>query len=197
MGLAASIKSLSAKQAIALLKQAQAGHTEYVSLKDVMDAKGNPTYEKAKCFVKVPGVEDIEWFVANPLDIHCSEDHKPRTRAPLLGVHTKSFLSDGWSPVAPEAKLKAAQEVAEPAKGGILNGLVVVELSEVGACVAAATSRLVTFGATVVKVEPPEGDVWRQKDPAVFRQLNHGKRSLVLDLDEPAGQRALVDLLAE
>ncbi|HEX2466180.1 MAG TPA: CoA transferase, partial [Thermoanaerobaculia bacterium] len=59
------------------------------------------------------------------------------------------------------------------------------------------------LGAEVVKIEPPEGDPLRQREPAdgvengaLFAYLNTSKRSLVLDLDSAAGRRELERLAA-
>jgi crotonobetainyl-CoA:carnitine CoA-transferase CaiB-like acyl-CoA transferase len=59
------------------------------------------------------------------------------------------------------------------------------------------------LGAEVVKVEPPAGDPVRFNAPgsapglsATFTCLNHGKRSLVLDLKTPAGRAALGRVVA-
>jgi crotonobetainyl-CoA:carnitine CoA-transferase CaiB-like acyl-CoA transferase len=50
---------------------------------------------------------------------------------------------------------------------------------------------LADLGADVVKVEPPEGDVSRtfgkRPESAYFRQQNAGKRSITVDLRDPAG----------
>ncbi len=52
---------------------------------------------------------------------------------------------------------------------------------------------LADFGADVVKVEPPEGDGMRSWPPLTdgysenFASLNRGKRSIALDLKDPAG----------
>jgi crotonobetainyl-CoA:carnitine CoA-transferase CaiB-like acyl-CoA transferase len=68
---------------------------------------------------------------------------------------------------------------------------------------------LADFGADVVKVEPPDGDAMRQWPPITegfsenFASVNRGKRSVVLDLKDPAARdaaRALVldaDVLVE
>ena len=68
---------------------------------------------------------------------------------------------------------------------------------------------LADFGADVVKVEPPEGDALRQWPPITdgysenFASLNRGKKSLALNLKDPADlerARALVlqaDVLVE
>ncbi|TSH90755.1 CoA transferase [Verticiella sediminum] len=61
-----------------------------------------------------------------------------------------------------------------------------------------ATQILAEYGANVIKLEPPEGDIMRgmgpMREPAmgpVFLNLNRGKRSLCLDLRTPRGQRVL------
>jgi crotonobetainyl-CoA:carnitine CoA-transferase CaiB-like acyl-CoA transferase len=73
-----------------------------------------------------------------------------------------------------------------------LEGIRVLEL---GGYQAAATAcrLLADLGADVVKVEPPAGDPFR---PAgnVFLALNHGKRSIVLDLATAPGQSAITGL---
>lgn len=66
-----------------------------------------------------------------------------------------------------------------------------------------ASQILTSLGATVVKVEPPGGDLMRTLAPATFAAVNRGKRSVVLDLkseDGLATMRALVrgaDVLIE
>jgi CoA:oxalate CoA-transferase len=60
---------------------------------------------------------------------------------------------------------------------------------------------LADLGADVVKVEPPEGDVSRQfgkrPESAYYRQQNVGKRSITVDLREPAGCELVRRLAAE
>ncbi len=86
-----------------------------------------------------------------------------------------------------------------------LSGLRVVELG-VWVAAPAAGALLADWGADVVKVEPPTGDPMRSafgslgigKDfpnPA-FGQDNRGKRSVVLDLRDPAARDRLEELLA-
>jgi formyl-CoA transferase len=81
-----------------------------------------------------------------------------------------------------------------------LEGIVVVAIEQ---AVAApfCTSRLADAGATVIKVERPEGDFARGYDQAAggessyFVWLNRGKQSVVLDLGRQDGRNTLEDLI--
>ena len=88
---------------------------------------------------------------------------------------------------------------------GPLAGLRVIDLTQVLAgpyC----TMLLADLGADVVKVEPPSGDVTRGWGPHLpgavsgsyggyFASVNRNKRSVCLDLKDPAGREALLGLL--
>lgn len=89
---------------------------------------------------------------------------------------------------------------------GALAGLRVLDLSQVLAgpfC----TQMLADHGAEVIKIEPPEGDPARRFAPfrpddaerafgGYFQSINRGKKSVVLDLKDPAGRDAFLGLVA-
>lgn len=85
---------------------------------------------------------------------------------------------------------------------GPLAGLKVVDLSAVVSGPMAA-GLLADQGAQVLKVEAPRGDLTRVVGPAkgdlsaLFAAINRGKRSIVLDLKQPAARAVLQDLLAD
>lgn len=88
-----------------------------------------------------------------------------------------------------------------------LDGIRVVELASFVAAPSAG-ALLADLGAEIVKIEIPEGEIYRHSRPRLqgikhdfpeapqFQMDNRGKRSLAIDLTKPAGQkatRALVD----
>ena len=77
-----------------------------------------------------------------------------------------------------------------------LKGKRVVDLSQLYPGPATAAT-LATFGASVVKVEPPQGDAAERMFPGTYRILNRGKEIVKLDLKSDAGRDALAGLVAE
>ncbi|MEG0922869.1 MAG: CoA transferase [Comamonas sp.] len=84
---------------------------------------------------------------------------------------------------------------------GALNGVRVLDLSSVifGPM---ASQVLADYGAEVIKIEPPGGDSTRYTGPAMesgmaamFMGSNRSKKSVMLDLKQPAAQEALHALL--
>lgn len=85
-----------------------------------------------------------------------------------------------------------------------LTGVRVIDFSQVmlGPC---ATQMLADYGADVIKIERPAGDLSRSSladDPdgpnnPVFRSLNRNKRSVALDLSKPEGKQVIYDLARE
>ncbi len=89
-----------------------------------------------------------------------------------------------------------ASPTSDDARPGALDGIRVLEFSQI---VAGPFGGVVLsdLGADVVKVEPPEGEGYRNQGAVVpgeskrFQSLNRGKRSFIIDLQQEEG-RALV-----
>jgi crotonobetainyl-CoA:carnitine CoA-transferase CaiB-like acyl-CoA transferase len=86
---------------------------------------------------------------------------------------------------------------------GPLDGVRIVDLSNM-LMAPYATQILGDMGADVIKVEAPEGDPVRGIGPlrhpgmgAIFINCNRSKRSIVLDLKNPAGLAVVIDLLKQ
>lgn len=82
----------------------------------------------------------------------------------------------------------------------LLQGVQVVEFCQVAAGPFCGML-LADFGASVTKVEPPEGDAMRQWPPLTqgysenFASINRGKKSVVLDLKNPVDRDLARDLV--
>ena len=85
---------------------------------------------------------------------------------------------------------------------GPLSGIRVLEFSQIIAG-PFGCQNLADMGADVIKVEPPEGEAWRQfsqfmpDESKWFHSLNRGKQSLVLSLREPEAQQIVHRLIPD
>src|SRR3546814_16555362 len=96
----------------------------------------------------------------------------------------------------------AAATIAEAMPSGPLTGLRVLDFTIMMAG-PACTRLLADLGADVIKVEAPEGDHIRTRPPlrsghsTYFGQLNCGKRSVALNLQQPESLSVVRRLVAE
>ena len=88
----------------------------------------------------------------------------------------------------------------------LFSGLKVIDAATVIAAPAAAMM-LADFGADVIKIEPPNGDMLRiikdvpetpeSADDYMWQMDGHGKRGITLDLKQPEGIEILRKLVSE
>ena len=84
---------------------------------------------------------------------------------------------------------------------GALEGIRILEFSQIIAG-PYACQNLAEMGAEVIKVEPPEGEPWRQfsqfypGEAKYFQSLNRGKNSLAIALQETAAQELIARLVS-
>ncbi len=83
----------------------------------------------------------------------------------------------------------------------LLDHITILEIAE-GVSGPVCGLQLADLGATVIKVEPPEGDRAREWGPplasgdsAIFEHLNRGKQSIVIDLKTSEGRETLEKML--
>src|SRR5438477_9126133 len=121
----------------------------------------------------------------------------PRTKRKALppssrNVHRNSAASEQPADRDLEGKAMASDN--------IFSGLKVVDLASFIAGPSAAVI-LSDFGADVIKVEPPSGDLWRighkippqpqAKEPYPWHLANRNKRGITLDLKNPGSRQVL------
>lgn len=133
---------------------------------------------------------------------------------PLRGYDAVVADLDGWrgspgiEPLVPDPVPSGLPEVTPVGRRGPVIGTLPLD----GLRVVEATNRmqgplaghlLRALGATVIKVEPPGGDIGRMVAPmagttgSFFLCFNRGKQSVELDLGTPSGRGDLIELLAD
>jgi crotonobetainyl-CoA:carnitine CoA-transferase CaiB-like acyl-CoA transferase len=111
---------------------------------------------------------------------------RPGERPPLPG----SLGAAGW----PQSRISPSAPAARaPARGGLFDGITVLELATWIATPFAGV-QLADLGARVIKIEPLEGDPMRSA-VGVHLKMLQGKQSIALDLKRPEG-RDIVHRLA-
>ena len=100
----------------------------------------------------------------------------------------------------PAPAVEPAPEPATEPAAGPLDGVRILDLTAV-VMGPFATQMLADLGATVIKVEPPQGDNIRHVGPMRNKGMGHiylhagrNKQSIVLDLKTAVGKQALLDL---
>eukprot|EP00301_Raphidiophrys_heterophryoidea_P017800 c2828_g1_i1.p1 GENE.c2828_g1_i1~~c2828_g1_i1.p1 ORF type:complete len:840 (+),score=194.56 c2828_g1_i1:50-2569(+) len=174
------------------LDELQVPHVSLRGYRSAVETTDHVACNTARCFDPVvPDLTDIPRTPRAPWELHCSTLHGPQGRAPFKGEHTDSFFRGGWSPVLQEAMLPK-----KPSESGFdLKKLIVVEFSETDCSVSGACCVLSDLGATVIKIEPREGDHLRRDMPQLFHSLNRGKHVVALDWTTPDGKAALQQLV--
>ena len=116
-------------------------------------------------------------------------------------VNTAEPFSPADRPGAANAPAAADRPDTAPRRTGPLAGVRVLDLTAV-VLGPLATQILGDYGADVIKVEPPEGDLMRANGvsrvrglSSIFLAINRNKRSLAIDLKRPEGIAALQRLL--
>jgi crotonobetainyl-CoA:carnitine CoA-transferase CaiB-like acyl-CoA transferase len=154
-----------------------------------------------------PVGKSADWFAGETVaanEMRLSFEHPELGRVDIPGVPVKLSATPARVRALPE-KAKAAglpthaawlpSTPAGPQPGGPLAGVRVLDL---GAFIAGtyAPSILAQWGAEVIKIEPPDGDPFRLGILG-FMGYNRGKRSVILDLKQPAGREAFLDMVRD
>src|SRR5262245_40751805 len=138
---------------------------------------------------------------SKPRTSACAPGRKTRRKAPRPSSKSARRSSTDDESSAPSSVIQEKPMATD----NIFSGLKVVDFSNYVAAPAAAVI-LSDFGADVIKVEPPNGDPWRNghkilpqplaDDPYQWHLNNRNKRSITLDLKSPSAQQVLRKLVS-
>ncbi len=153
-----------------------------------------------------PVGKSVEWFrgeTARANDMHLEFDHPQHGKVEMPGVPVKLSATPGSVRALPQP-VKA--DAIPPHTGTLgtrnlelgpgLGPLAGVRVLDLGAFIAGtfAPGILSAWGADVIKIEPPDGDPFRTYGLG-FVGYNRGKRGLAIDLKQPEGRQAFLDLV--
>jgi hypothetical protein len=173
------------------------------SLEDVA-WRGAETPLLQDCFTPITGPEDISHVLTIPFDLGCSNKHTVRFAAVQVGAHTKAWKASGWSPRHPLGGVKASTNfTAPPERINLCKEVVILELSEPGSSVVAATTRMLgeMTGAKVITLQLKHdaaassadgagsggADFLQTDSPQFFKHLNKGKAARECKLADVVG----------
>src|SRR3979411_2897062 len=125
--------------------------------------------------------------------------HRPSSRKARIASPLQTcYRGHAPSQHAAMPKKKASRKRPTPPTAGPLAGIRVIDMSTV-LMGPYATQIMADYGADVVKVEPPEGDIMRHGGPRrnprmgpMYLQANRNKRSVVVDIKAAGGRDVLL-----
>jgi CoA:oxalate CoA-transferase len=142
-----------------------------------------------------------QMYLVNP-PWELSLSRRPELTVPRPGGDTDALLSWLHKPAPGPALGRAPAAADREGRSKALAGIVVVDVTQ-GICGPYTSQLLADAGATVLKIEPPDGDYARRMGPpfigsdsATFLALNRNKRSVTLDLERADDVRSLQRLAA-
>ena len=196
--LRAALVAPGAKVTTRLLEAAFRGRSRavWLALLEAADVPCGPVRSRAEWF-------HHETVAANGMRVTLTHPELGAVEMPGVSIRMSASPAVGPrlverapDPSTPWCETPDAPTVTDPDSGGApLAGVKVLDLGVVIAG-AYAGSILASLGADVVKIEAPHGDPFRAYGTG-FAHYNRGKRSLVLDLKQPAALTAFLQLVRE
>jgi len=162
-------------------------HPHRFKVREVINVpKDNYMWTDAKCF-KDSFCNDMDKLFNDVFDLSCSDKHGPRCRAPYLGQHQKEILESGWYDRDAASVVKRAENadvnksVSQIFGKKMLDGISIVEWSDLDCTASTVCMLAADFGAKVTKIVAKGGDYWKKKDVKFYEQLNRGKTAVEVE----------------